>query len=536
MPSKEKTMGPTKLGLAALLLALACDGAPHRTSTQALDDEKDPVGTRVRTRNGWVQGTVDARRLVFRNVPYAQPPVGELRFAAPQPASDWPDTRDATVFGPVCAQPSPTGALVGSEDCLSLNVYAPADVTRDAKLPVIVYLHGAGNRMLSPQEGYVDHNTLPARGVIFVGVKYRLNLFGWIALPGLSASASNGLRDQIAALVWVQKNIERFGGDPERVTLLGISAGARDTIALVASPLARGKMSGAVIMSGDLALDRLSRSIERGQELIDRAGCGGSDIAEPIACLRGKSPAALLHARPIAGIPFIALGDTYPVVVDGEVLPEHPVDLLRKYGSVPLLIGTEANEYAFFTVPELTVAEYEASVANGVGAAAPRWLELYPAAAYATPRLAYMAFGRDYILECPARYLARAALAATDGERAGPVWKYLFAHSLQGNATLTALGAFHTLDTRFFMGELDVFRNIPYTFTAEEQALSDLMQGYLVRFAANGDPNGGGAPEWPSWDAREELFRRFETGGEVGSHWKQQACDLWDEAPFLYGP
>jgi para-nitrobenzyl esterase len=488
----------------------------------------------VETSTGTIQGLVAGERLVFRNIPYAAPPVGPLRFEPPQPPVPWTGVRDATLFGARCPQaPSPGSPL--AEDCLTLNVYAPSGAVEGAALPVVVFIHGGGNRAASAQGPEPDRSTLPGRGVVLVTIQFRLGALGWFSYPELPHAGANGLLDQMAALRWVRENIARFGGDPTRVTLYGLSGGARDIVALLAAPAARGLFARAIISSGAVFADSLATSQARGALIEARVGCAGQ--ADPVACLRATPADVLVAANP-NNVNYLGLLSQLAPVVDGVVLPEHPLETLRREGSpVPLLVGSLTDEWQNFNVPELSPAAYAAAIENVVGAEwAPAFLAAYPASAYPTPRLAYIDWATDYAMHCPTRYLAQVAHGADPTEDRAPVWKYLFANRLDGNATLAALGAFHTQDMGFVFGVLSSFRNTPYTPTPGEVELSAAMQDYVLRFAATGNPNPRpGSVAWHRYTPGREWYLRLDEVIEQGERWHSDGCEVWNQNPDLWG-
>jgi para-nitrobenzyl esterase len=519
-------MDKTGIGVTLLAATLGCSlpepGPPARV------EQAETLTTIVETAAGTLRGVASNGRLVFRDIPYAAPPVGELRFAPPQPPVPWSGIRDASTFGPRCPQ-APTPGFPQNEDCLRVHVYAPEGATSGAALPVMVYLHGAGNRGSSPQTVELDSNTLPSRDVVFVTVQYRLGALGWVAYPQLPQAGSNGLLDQMAALRWVQDNIAQFGGDPTRVTLFGQSAGARDVLAQLAAPAAKGLFSRAIIESGAIYANSLATALALGATVETNAGCAGA--ADVVACLRSKTAAALVAAMPPTG-PSYLFGYALAPIVDGAVLSENPIDTLRRDGAaVPVILGSLTDEWYFFNPPAMTPESYAAAVTATVGAErAQVFLSLYPASLYASPLAAYVDWVSDYAIQCPMRYLAR----VLHGDDRPPVWKYVFANRLDNNATLSALGAYHTQEVSFVTGYLASFRGIAYTPTEGEVALSAAMQGDWTRFAASGDPNPPHGIEWHRYSPGREWYRRFDETIASGARWHSELCDVWDEAPDLW--
>jgi len=532
-----------------LSILLTTNLAMGQSARNGDSDPELPVGTLVKTKEGWVQGFQRGQTLLYRGIPFAAPPVSDLRFAPPQPHDRWVGILDASTLSPRCAQVGVVNGavgVIGNENCLTLNIYAPVGITRASALPVMVFLHGGGNRTGTVAQSNSDLNTLPERNVILVTVEYRVNALGWIAFPELPGAASNGLLDQIAALHWVRKNIARFGGDPGRVMLFGQSAGATDTAALLASPKARGLFSRAAIESGSSLADSLQTSLKRGVALEKAVGCylepQEYSAEQVVTCLRQVPVSELVMKAFVTNTNLLGLTYTYRPVVDGVALTEAPLEAVARRGSVPLLLGTTRDEFAFFFVPELTEEQYEDALRNAVGAnLLPGYLELYPAPAYPTPRLAYIDWAGDNRFQCPERALANAAVGSGEEDRP-KIFKYIDTHTLTNNATLAARGTFHTQELNFVFGvpsmasfgplQLEQFPfafNVNYTPTAADIELSDEIQGYWTRFAATGDPNGDGAVTWPEWDPETQEHLRLDSVIDSVSGWHRNQCDFWDE-------
>jgi para-nitrobenzyl esterase len=495
----------------------------------------DPPAGAVRTATGLVRGAVGDGVTAFKGIPYAAPPLGDLRWRPPQPAACWDGVREATSFGYSCMQTTTTGdpstTPVGSEDCLTLNVWTP-EPRDDAARPVLVFVHGgyftwgSSSRRFDGVDIY-DGAHLAAAGAVVVTINYRLGALGFIGHPGLGAendlgaSGNYGLLDQIAALEWVQTNIAAFGGDPARVMLFGQSAGAISTAALYASPLARGLFAAAILHSG--AADHghtLADSERAGLELGARVGCADDDATTAIACLRAHGATEIVAALPESLDGGYAFGPT----VDGRVLPDRPLALVRNgQGSrVPLIVGVTANEFTtmiqnYVTAPITSADAYAAFLRGRLGdARAAAILERYPASAYPSPMAALVDFFGDVIFVCPSRRFARAAALHA------PVRRFVYTHTYAAEP-FAHLRAGHGLDLPFVLGNF-----FSYTPTADERDLERTVRHAWLAFAAGGDPAPDGALAWPAYDPVADTYLVLDTPISAGSAFHGDRCDFFD--------
>jgi para-nitrobenzyl esterase len=438
-------------------------------------------------------------------------------------------------FSAPCPQATDEGDVIGSEDCLYLNVWTPVEASPMSSLPVMVFIHGGGNVQgsSSVEAGgarLYDGQLLAERGqVVVVTLQYRLGALGFLAHPGLSAeseqnvSGNYGLLDQIAALQWVQRNIGHFGGDPTRVMIFGESAGAVDTCMLLASPLAAGLFSRALMQSGGCGARPLAERAMEGLEFATAAGCGHA--ADPLACLRQLDAETLVSAidtRPVN--PTGTVTQKFGPNVDGYVLPESPMNALQtgRYNHVPFVIGANADETALFGIPPLTEQQYRDIVIQILGPALGELaLAQYPVREYGTPRLALIAMTTDAQFVCPCRTIARAAAAA----QSPPVFRYFFTQRLSRGAG-ALLGAFHGLELFYVFQRLGVIQT--YEPTNSDLALQAAMLGYWTRFAATGDPNGSRAVNWPQYDPASDLYLELGTPITAGNGVRTNKCDFWD--------
>jgi para-nitrobenzyl esterase len=477
-----------------------------------------PAPLVVHTDKGFVRGIEAGGARKFLGIPYAAPPTGPLRWRPPQPALRWRGIMDAAKPGPVCAQ---TGSVVTgepvtstAEDCLYLNVYTPPALTHRA-VPVMVWIHGGG---FTGGAGSIYDGAPLTTGhnVIVVTINYRLGPFGFLALPSLDsespgrASGDYGLMDQQAALRWVQRNARAFGGDPGNVTIFGESAGGASVCDNMASPTASGLFSRAIAESGCFLLSSTRQAAEQqGATFAAKLGC--TDPATAAGCLRGKSAAALLAE---AGGP---LGGWGPVA-GTPVLPLQPASAFAagRYAHVPLLQGTNHDEGRFFVGFEfdalgkpLTAAQYPQVLTAQFGAAAAARIQaVYPLSGYASPDLAYAAVFTDSAFSCPA--LDADLLTSRSG-----VYGYEFAdENAPDNFGITfsfPLGAAHSTELQYVFGKIP-YLDVTPPFTTAQFALSAQMMGYWTRFAATGNPNGGGAPYWPRFSSARQQIQELVPG------------------------
>jgi para-nitrobenzyl esterase len=509
-------------GSSAMPPADGADTGPTACAAEA--DESPGV---VRTESGMVRGVERADTIAFKGIPYAAPPVAERRWRAPDPAPCWEGVREASGFGYVCMQPSasgdPTSTPTGSEDCLTVNVWTP-EARRGADLPVMVFVHGgyftwgSSSRRIEGVDIY-DGSALAARtGAVVVTLNYRLGALGWVGHPKLAAeseegaSGNYGLLDQIAALAWVQRNIEGFGGDRSRVLLFGQSAGAISTAAIYASPLARGLFSTAVMHSGSAGGHTREESEAAGETLEQALGCGGLD------CMRTKSASEVVAALPES----FGGGYGFGATVDGHALPARPLELIRdgRGSQVPLVTGVTADEFTtmiqnFAPEPIETAEQYREYLVARFGAQrAEVIVGMYPPADYSSPRDALIAFYGDIVFVCPTRRLVRAA-----AEHA-TVRSFVYTHTYDSGPAVR-LRAGHGFDLPFVFGNF-----IAMTPSARESALADEVQVAWGNLAASGDPGALGGVDWPEADGDAHLVLDVEPS--VGSDFRGAQCDEWD--------
>jgi para-nitrobenzyl esterase len=485
-----------------------------------------PPGT-VRTELGVVEGAEQGKTWAFHAIPFAAPPVGALRYAPPQAGTCWNDKRPAKNWGAVCPQLDAMGKVVGQEDCLTLNVWTPKEPAADAKpRAVMVFMHGGGHVQGSAAQKtadgtYIyDAEPIVTKGdVVVVTIQFRLGPLGYLAHPALTAedphhsSGMLGALDQLAALQWVQRNIAAFGGDPSRVTIFGESAGGVAICTMIASPLAKGLFSRAIMESGGCPAKPLKDAEAHGVDLATKAGCTG-DVPK---CLRSLSVDALLTTIPASVDVAGKLGD-YNVIVDGWVLPEMPIARITAgtHNHVPFVFGSNSDETSRVVPAIATEDDYRAAVT----ALAPTFVDPimaeYPSSEYGNPRRAFVALTSDAKFVCPLRKLGKALIAG----QTEPAYRYVFAHALEnGTAVTKALGVWHGGELPYVFGHLAVAGYMP---GPTDLAVSDTTIARWTNLAKSGDPGA-----WPKWDATDPYLEIDEPAiSAVGVRTKQ--CDFWD--------
>ncbi len=460
---------------------------------------REPIATGGGLVSG-VAGSVEAVR-VFKGIPFAAPPVGDLRWRPPQPAAHWNGVRAASRFSDNCMQRQPNGAAFPpyggdrsatsmSEDCLYLNVYTTAP-SAAAKQPVMVWIHGGA--WTSGSGPIYQGEELAKKGIVYVSLNYRLGMFGFLAHPELSkesprhASGNYALLDQIAALTWVQANIAAFGGDPSRVTIFGESAGSWSVHNLVGSPLAKGLFQRAIGESGGRfsITTTLAQAEQAGVRLAGEAGAG------TLAALRA-TPAETLNQLP--GFQSVSNAD-------GWVLPAPMTNIFEAgtQNDVPVLIGSNADEGSIFTPASTTAASFRERVQRRFGAQADAYLALYPFTTDEEARRAQAASMRDETFGREMRTWAR--LQTRTGR--SKVFLYYFSH-VPPLANRAWLGAQHGAEIPYALNWPNSAYSSSVPWTDADRKLAAQVSQYWINFATTGDPNGPGLPAWPAFEAGRE--------------------------------
>ncbi len=500
----------------------------------------------VKTANGVIEGTEHDGIRSFKGIPFAAPPVGDLRWQPPQPPQNWSGVRKTDKFGPRAMQLPVFGDMNFrsdgmSEDCLYLNVWTPVAPGK-SKLPVLVYFYGGGFIAGDGSEPRYDGESMARKGLVTVTVNYRLGLFGFFAHPDLTkesrehASGNYGLLDQHAALEWVHKNIAAFGGDPKRVTIAGESAGSSSVSAQMASPLSKNLFAGAIGESGSIIglfpPTSLAEAETNGVKLAAKLGVGATPT---LAELRKIPAQELMQAADKAG------GRRFGPIVDGYFLPVSPLQIFEagRQMHVPLLAGVNSEESGFSAVlgsNQPTVKNYRAALNRLYPGKADMIFKLYPATNENEVKDMAQALASDrFISYSTWRW---ADLATWTGKH--PTYYYLYAHprpamrSEMGNAVpglaggvITnappadhpqppAHGAAHSAEIEYALGNLD--SNQVFAWTSEDHQISQVMQSYFANFVKSGDPNGPGLPAWPELARDERLIIDLNPRPEVVSY------------------
>jgi len=503
----ERSMTKGAFLIALMCLLASCGGS------DSSDPADPPERPRVEVEQGRLAGSYADGLSVFKGIPYAAPPVGELRWRAPEPPAHWQGTRDAAAFGPSCMQPDvadtsvyydPPAAI--SEDCLTLNVWAPRDAD---ELPVIVWIHGGSLRIGGSAQPIFDGAGLARGGAVIVSINYRLGVLGWLALSQLSAeseqgvSGNYGLLDQIQALHWVRDNIDRFGGDPGNVTIMGESAGAFSVSFLLTSPLARDLFHKAISQSVNTRSLTLLASAANGLPSAEDVGAGvmAESGAADLGQLRGMAAQDLVEIGQVVG--FRAEG-----TVDGWALPDQLVATFDagEQARVPLLAGFNEGEVrsqqALIAPAPDDAATYESRIRTLYGNLAEDFLALYPASDL---DYSLMATARDGIYGWAAERMVR-----KQTEVGIPAYLYRFDHCYPA-AQARDLCAFHASDVPFVFGHVGprapLSENWPRPEGETQRALSEAMMNYWLSFAATGVPVSAGEATWRPYGSDENYMR-----------------------------
>jgi para-nitrobenzyl esterase len=450
----------------------------------------EPVKTDAGLVSGAAGTNADVR--VFKGIPFAAAPVGDLRWKAPQPAAKWDGVRKAEAFGPRCMQggggaggagapPPPTT----SEDCLYVNIWTAA-TSASAKLPVMVWSYGGAFILGAGSQPDYDGEALAKKGVVFVTYNYRVGPFGFFAHPeltkesGHNASGNYGVMDLAAALKWVQKNIAAFGGDPNRVTLVGESAGAALESVLVGSKEGKGLYHRVIAQSASWSGVRMEK-----MQTLAEAEQIGKAAAEKI----GATSIAALRAKTADEIMKLPAGRP---IVDGWYVTE---DLSTTYAKsrqtdVDVLVGSNKDEagFPFFGVPKGTSAEFVAQIKDRFADRADAFLKIYPAGSDTESNAAQLASFNDEVA-----WNMRSWAASQSKQRKGKAYHYYFTRVPPANGNQPSRGAIHTAEIPYALG------NAARNWTDADRALSETMTSYWVNFATTGNPNGKNVPVWPEF-------------------------------------
>lgn len=524
------------LPLAALTVSISISVAYGAEATHVV---KAPAGE--------ISGQVEGGLNVFRGIPYALPPVGTRRWAPPSPMPKWAGIRKADEFGPACYQPKPQLSAIYSlnpmpmsEDCLTLNIWSPANATN---APVFFWMHGGALTGGSSRDKLYDGARLASRGLVVVSVNFRLGVLGWLAHPELSKesalgiSGNYGMLDQIEALRWVQSNIRAFGGNPANVTIAGESSGALNVMYLMASPAARGLFAKAIAESAYMISTPELKQAKYGAPSAEESGTKleAALHASGIAGLRAMDAAALAEGAPAAG--YAPWG-----TIDGHFLPRQIVDVFDRgeQAPVPILAGFDSGEIRSLRVlapkPAASADEYEAIIRDRYVELADAFLKLYPSA---NMQESILATTRDGLYGWTAERLVRKQAAIGQ-----PSFLYLWDHGYPA-ADNAGLHGFHASELPYVFGTLDgtgpkwpKIQDDP-----EEKRVSDAMIGYWSSFASDGKPQAANESKWPPfgtggaymeikdvprssdqlmpgmYELNEEVVCRRRASGDTGWNW-----------------
>ena len=476
----------------------------------------------VKIESGKLKGASKDGVTSFKGIPFAAAPVGDLRWRPPQPVKPWTDVRDATKYGPDCAQnPFPGDAaplgVPPDEDCLYANVWAP-DGSAHQKLPVMVWIYGGGFVNGGSSPDVYDGSQFAKHGIVFVSFNYRLGRFGFFAFPALTKEhpdepkGNYGYMDQIAALQWVKRNAAAFGGDPANVTIFGESAGGGSVLTLMTSPLSKGLFKRAIVESGG------GRSLLMGQRYVSKQLEGGPPSAESVGVafarknkIEGEDAAALAAMRKLPwkdvvdGMNMMSMGNpTYAgPMIDGKVVVESPAEAYAagRGAKVAFMIGANSADIGFSfarTVDDLfkpfgadkdqAMAAYNVTSSTPVGQVAPL-------------------FGADQMMVEPARFAAR-TLAA----QGVPAYEYRFSYVAESLRDKVK-GAPHATEIPFVFDT--VAAKYGKDLTDADRATAKAANAYWANFVKSGDPNGTGLPEWPAYSAKTDVLMDFTFTGPV---------------------
>jgi len=476
-------------------------------------------GPAIKTDTGLVQGTHSAeypKVIVFYGLPYAAPPLGALRWKPPQPPASWTGVRRADQLSAACPQPDRmvmfrrrvVAELGGdpstqkqdttNEDCLYLNVMTTPGAPGERR-PVMVYLHGGSG---VSGRGNEEGAALADAGAVVVTLNYRLGVLGWLAHPALTAESAHGssgnygLLDQIAALQWIHRNIARFGGDPENVTVFGHSSGAEYVACLIISPLARGLLR-AIVQS--YAPFELRPSVHHPSGEVQAAEELGLKLAGSLGASGGSDGIKTLRSMPAEKLVVDAL--PYDLVVDGWVLPDQPLAMFARgqQADMPVMAGSTSRELSIYVTEPLSEEGYRDWAKGRFGPVVDEVLRLYPAPESGDASESFIRAGTELIIGAPVRWLAE---ATSKKKSRAYLYRVDWGFGTKGGQRL---GAFHAIDIVLLFG----LRGVPWDESGETVART--MRRYWVQFARTGDPNGSGLPAWPAYDAAKASFLNLGT-------------------------
>jgi para-nitrobenzyl esterase len=490
----------------------------------------------IRVEGGLISGAAADGVRSFKGIPFAAPPVGELRWKAPQPVVAWDGVRKCEAFGPECPQASyPTSSMYfsppqkQSEDCLYLNVWTAA--RSGERRPVMVWIHGGALTRGSGANRVYDGTALAKKGVVLVTINYRLGPLGYLAHPELTSespqhsSGNYGVLDQIAALKWVQKNIAAFGGDSSRVTIFGESAGSWSVNILVATPLAKGLFHRAIGESGGQFGP--GTYLKEDRDKLPSAEKIGAAFAKAV----GASSLKELRALPAEKIIEVFFNDaegrkfrTQPIV-DGWVLPDEIRTIFAqgKQNDIPVIVGSNANEMTTLTPPASvprTLEDYRKRIESQYGEMVKEFDAVYPVKTEADIANGYLGSARDTLFTLQMRTWAR--MTATGHSKA---YLYSFSH-VPPNPNSKYLGAYHASEIAYVFGNLNPENR---AYQDVDHKLAEILSSYWVNFATTGDPNAKGLPRWIPYNRDAESYMDFGDVVQVRNHLLKEQLDFLEQ-------
>lgn len=503
----------------------------------------------VNTQFGPIQGSANGNGYQFMGIPFAKPPVGELRWRAPQNPNNWSEVLNTTSFAPVCPQKNfdtggNTSTIVGNEDCLYLNIWTPQ--VGAGNRPVMVFIHGGGNQQGSASEEnggtqmFFGKNMSERGNAVVVTIQYRLGPLGFLVHPGLDVENANGtsgnyaVLDQILALTWIKNNIAQFGGDPNNVMIFGESAGGLNVGNLLTSPLAAGLFHRACIQSAVPVINQYSVASGKGIDYVNTYTTTGTDV-QKIAYLRTLTSDELVKdlTPPLSGG---AVGLAWLPTIDNLAFFDTPMQTIQKgtHNKVPLMIGSNSEEMSL-SAPSTV---YPFMVTALIKSTVPFELEdeaaiLYPPGSTTDEaRASYITLLTDAQFTSTTRRMAQ----CVSQNQTEPVWRYFFTYKHSISA-LEPLGSYHGMELFYVFNNWEnATLGKGILFRPSDKAVQDAMLSYWVNFAGSGNPNGSGLENWPQSNAQSDCFLEIKAepnGTQCGLRTKQS--DFWDKATGFEG-
>jgi para-nitrobenzyl esterase len=493
-------------------------------------DEKRP--DIVQLDSGPISGRVEDGVRLFAGIPYAAPPIGELRWKPPQTIASWVQVRNATNFGPSCPQPKQQDTDKYSEDCLYLNVWTTAKKPEERQ-PVMVWIHGGAFNFGSGSQPEYNGKNLAKRGVVVVTINYRLGPLGFLVHPMLSkestqgTSGNYGLLDQIAALKWVQKNIAAFGGNPDLVTIFGQSAGSRSVTLLMISPMTAGLFHRAIAVSGGPILGseylnpafngNMAGVSKMGQKLTSKLGC--ANAGDTLIALRAKSAQELVAAADCKTSVFEE-GLFFAPIYDGWVLPKDPLAVFSggHQHDVPIIVGSMLNEGTFYLTDEteLSIEKYKSFLKARFADNSEKAFEMFPAADAKD-----VARAIDHFLTVAAN--AQPARLVAQSMEHKNAKSYLFQFTWRPDTAMARkLKVHHGVELAYVFGNM----NQSDGYHASDRELSRKMMDYWVNFVKTGNPNGQNLADWPAYQSKSDLNLEFSEPIHINKCLFKKECDF----------